>query len=181
MGNLSTSSDYIFTTLTPPDIISPNIISIATSTTDTTATITWTTDEPSTSILNYGTNAYYGNELSLDSLNTSQSFSLTGLNPSTSYHFKITSFDSSDNSTSSDDYSFTTKAAPVTVVTSPSGGGSRGGGGGGGGGGSGSSISLNLNGMSTSTMVIELRKQLLILLKQLLIALIEELKMAQSA
>jgi hypothetical protein len=182
LGNLSTSTDYIFTTLTPPDVISPNIISIATSTTETTATITWATDEPVTSILDYGTDLYYGNEISSDSLGSSYSFSLTGLNPSTSYHFQITFFDSSDNDTYSTDYTFTTKAAPVVVT--PAGGGSRGGGGGGGGGGSGgggSSLTLNLNGMSTSTMVIELRKQLLILLQQLLIALIEELKMARSA
>lgn len=105
--NYSTSSDYTFAT-EPPDTTAPVISAIATSTTGTTATITWTTDELATSSIAYGLTASYGSASSSASLATSHSITLTGLSTSTTYHLQITSTDSSYNSGTSADIVITT-------------------------------------------------------------------------
>ena len=168
---------------TGPDIIHPNITSIASSTTDTTATITWTTNELATSTLNFGTTTVYGTASSSSISKTSHSFILSNLATSTTYHFQLSSWDAVGNLATSGDYTFTTTYTPpapetpvtpaVITVTSHSGGGS-------GGGGRGTSLSVNTNGMSTTTLIVELKKQLLVLLQQLLLTLIEELKLMQA-
>ena len=72
------------------------------------STITWDTDEPSTSLVNYGLSESYGSTVSNSTLVTSHSLKLTGLSSSTTYHFSVTSEDNSTNSASSDDDTFTT-------------------------------------------------------------------------
>ena len=61
------------------------------STSDGTATITWDTDEPSDSRVEYGTDpgALTPSVESGSALVTSHSLQLTGLNPSTTYHYRV--------------------------------------------------------------------------------------------
>ena len=67
---------------------------------DGTAVVTWTTDEPSSSRVDYGTSA---GSLTLSAtspgLTTSHSVTLTGLAAATTYHYRVTSTDASANST----------------------------------------------------------------------------------
>ena len=91
------------------DIIAPAISDVEVSDITTSkATITWTTDEPSTSQVDYGLSDSYGSIISDSSLVTSHNIELGSLLSSTTYHFSITSGDETGNSASSDDDTFTT-------------------------------------------------------------------------
>jgi len=91
----------------------PVISSIASSTTTTTASITWTTDIAADSQVDYGLTSGYGNSSTLDSTTvTSHSVALTALSPLTTYHFRV----KSTNSTSSDQ-TFTTASAGLPTAT----------------------------------------------------------------
>ncbi|MBA4149187.1 MAG: fibronectin type III domain-containing protein [Verrucomicrobia bacterium] len=84
--------------------------------TDSTARITWTTDENSDSAVNYGTTTSYGTTVSDASLVTSHTINLSGLNPSTLYNFRVRSKDGSNNEAVSGNFTFTTAAAGVTEI-----------------------------------------------------------------
>ena len=79
---------------------------------DTSATVTWTTDEPATSRVDYGTGAAYGSESSSSALVTSHSRSLTGLTPGTTYHYAVTSADAAGLPSSTSDATFATSTPP---------------------------------------------------------------------
>jgi peroxiredoxin len=75
---------------TPPNITEVNVAKIE----ETSATITWATDEPATSLVEYGLSETYGKTSQLDKqLTTSHSVTLAGLEPDTLYHFKVKSTD----------------------------------------------------------------------------------------
>ncbi len=98
-----------------PDTTPPVISAVAAgSISDTTATITWTTNETATSVVNYGLTTAYGSTASIAGYTTAHSVALTGLTPQTTYHYKVTSVDASNNSAQSADYTFTTAATPTT-------------------------------------------------------------------
>lgn len=104
-----------------PDTTGPVISSIATDATSTTATIRWVTNEAATARVVYGLTTSYGDEVVRTTFATDHQLALTGLTPSTTYHFRLTSVDASNNSTSTTDDTFTTAAAPVVSqgVTAP--------------------------------------------------------------
>jgi hypothetical protein len=116
-GNEATSEDDTFTTLPPPDTIAPVISDVTvTDITETTASITWATDEPATSQVEYGTTSAYGLSSTLDTtLVTSHSVSLSGLSSGTTYHYKVKSKDASGNLAVSKDYTFTTASPSDTT------------------------------------------------------------------
>jgi len=90
----------------PPVITSgPSVSEVA----DTYAVITWTTDELSTSIVQYGTTTAYG-LFAVGPGGVTHSVKLAGLSPSTTYHYRVGSRDASGNMTWSDDMTFTTLA-----------------------------------------------------------------------
>ena len=110
-----TSADQSFTTAATADVTPPVASAISTAVTDTTATITWTTDEPSTSVINYGESTpYTDSDTSDTTLVTDHSVTLSGLTAETDYHFEIVSTDASTNSSSTPDQTFTTSAATGT-------------------------------------------------------------------
>jgi hypothetical protein len=113
-SNLATSADFTFTTTAAPDTTPPVISAVASSgLTATGATITWTTDEPSTSQVEYGTSTAYGSSTSLDtSFVTNHSVPITGLVASTLYHYRVKSHDAASNPATSADSTFTTSIAP---------------------------------------------------------------------
>ena len=103
------SSDYTFTTATGI----PTITNVASSAvTNTSATITWTTDVAADSAVDYGTTTSYGSRQSDASMVTSHSITLTGLTPNTTYHYKCSSTNSYGTAQSSD-RTFTTYGPPT--------------------------------------------------------------------
>jgi peroxiredoxin len=79
---------------TPPTISGFNVSNI----TESSATITWTTDEPATSHVEYGKTETYGSTTRLDTkLAASHSATLTRLDSSTHYNFRVVSKDASGN------------------------------------------------------------------------------------
>jgi len=98
--------------ISPPDTTPPVISTISSSAvTQTTATVSWTTNEAADSQISYGVTTIYGSQTSLNSsLVTSHSISLTGLSANTVYHYQVLSKDAAGNLASSPDNSFTTGA-----------------------------------------------------------------------
>ncbi len=111
-GNMAVSGDYVFTTLppagdtAPPVITNVQVINI----TDTSALVTWDTNEPATSFVSYGTTTAYGDSESSLGYILSHAILLDGLMPSTLYHFFVASSDASGNMTSNPDGTFMTTA-----------------------------------------------------------------------
>jgi hypothetical protein len=106
---------------TPPVISGISAINV----TDSSATITWTTDEPSTSIVNYGTTTSYGSTSTSATLVINHSQTLNGLNANTTYHYQVQSVDNANNVATSSDFTFTTPAltppsSPILLVVDPS-------------------------------------------------------------
>jgi len=100
--------------------------------TETQATIVWTTDEPATSILDYGPGADYGFHLEDGALVQEHEFALADLTPGTTYHFKVASADLANHRESTDpaggalhsvDHRFTTRGTrdhePPIITVSP--------------------------------------------------------------
>ena len=78
------------------------------------ATVTWTTDEPADSRVDYGTTAGSLTQNATDaSAVTAHSVRLTGLTPGTTYHYRVRSADGSGNATTSP----LAPAAPATFKT----------------------------------------------------------------
>ena len=100
-----------------PDTTSPVISDVAASNvTANTATITWITDEVADSKVDYGETASYDSSKSDTDLVISHSIILTGLEPETTYHYKVTSTDSWSNQASSGDLTFTTLEQPQNIM-----------------------------------------------------------------
>jgi hypothetical protein len=98
----------------PPPPAEPVISGVdATATSATAGTVTWTTDEPASSEVDYGTTTAYGSSSPTDAaLVTSHTVSLSGLQPATTYHYRVTSTDGGGNTARSADHTFTTQAPP---------------------------------------------------------------------
>ena len=76
------------------------------------ATITWTTNKASDSQVAYGATPAYGSVSILDAvLVTSHNINLTGLAPSTIYHYKVVSHDAQGTLGESGDFTLTTSAS----------------------------------------------------------------------
>jgi PKD repeat protein len=109
-GNGAVSEDFTFTTAAPPDTTPPIISNVEVhNITETSVTITWTTDEPSTSQVEYGLNTAYEHLTHYD-LNfvTIHTVDITGLSSHTAYDFRVRSKDSAGNESLSENHSFTT-------------------------------------------------------------------------
>jgi len=83
---------------------------------DLTASITWTTDEPADSVVNYGTTTSLEYTVSDSSLVTNHQINLNQLMSNTTYYFEVQSTDASDNTATDDNngdyYTFTTFFGP---------------------------------------------------------------------
>src|SRR5438105_1850672 len=91
-------------------LVVPVISNVHASPNPTTATITWTTDIPSDSRVEWGTTAAYGNTSALNAaLVTSHSVKLSGLTRLTTYHYHVLSRASSGGLAVSADFTFNTK------------------------------------------------------------------------
>ncbi len=99
---------------TPPAISAVT----ATNVTQTSASITWTTDEAATTVVRYGTSTTYGTTKQSSSLTTSHTMSVTGLTAGTIYHYQVESRDGTGNTSTSNDKVFTTAEAGTTLAIS---------------------------------------------------------------
>jgi Concanavalin A-like lectin/glucanases superfamily len=101
-------------TFTTNQLTAPVISSVASSTTATSSTITWTTSCAANSQIEYGTTTSYGHTNTLDeTLVTSHSMTITSLIASTTYHFRVHS-----QNASSTDQTFTTAVASNAITQS---------------------------------------------------------------
>ena len=95
------------------DNTAPSISSIsAGSITTSSATIIWTTNEDATSSVEYGTTISYGLFSNSSTYTTSPSCPLSGLSASTTYNYRVISYDRAGNENTSSDNTFTTSSAP---------------------------------------------------------------------
>ena len=109
--NVPTTGTGGSVTVSVPSGTTPLAISsvAAASVTSTSATIEWTTNSPSSSQVEYGTTTVYGSSTQMNmSLVTAHSETLNNLTPSTLYHCRVHSQDSSGNQAMSEDFTFTT-------------------------------------------------------------------------
>ncbi|MBI2787057.1 MAG: DUF4082 domain-containing protein [Elusimicrobia bacterium] len=124
-GNASTSAAVSVTVdNTSPVISSAAVGGIGSSS----AAVSWFTNEPSSSQVEYGTSTAYGSLTALDaSTVTSHVRLLTGLAAGTPYHYRVRSADAAGNLAVSGDSSFSTLVAPdltppTVAISSPAGG-----------------------------------------------------------
>jgi phosphodiesterase/alkaline phosphatase D-like protein/ribosomal protein S27E len=124
-GNTANGTDVTFTTLkTPsgPDKRPPVISDVTVSgINDTRAVISWRTDEPADGTVEFGTSTILRENRTNALLTMNHSFTLSGLRPGTTYHFRILSRDESGNlATTGGDLRFNTTgtASPSPVPSS---------------------------------------------------------------
>jgi len=118
----SVSLNLRFVTAMNPDIIPPTISNIrVTNITNTSATISWLTNEPAQGVVEYGIDALYGRNVTTRMYLLNHSITLTGLAPGITYHYRINlSMDSSGNiAPSSADQTFTTLKVYVPPTPTP--------------------------------------------------------------
>jgi ribosomal protein S27E len=106
----SVSEELKFTTGAQPDTTAPRIFDVRfTNLTNTSVAVSWTTDEPSDSLVEYGTSLYYDRNQTSRIFMLNHTVLLTGLLPGTTYHFSVRSSDPAGNpGQPSGDQSFTT-------------------------------------------------------------------------
>jgi hypothetical protein len=87
------------------------------------AVIAWQTSVPANAQVEYGTTSSYGAVTPVDStITTSHQVTLSGLKPGTTYHFRVGSTDTKNNTAKSNDITFATLAdntLPTVSITSP--------------------------------------------------------------
>lgn len=100
------------TAISVPDSTAPKISGVVATSGSNSATITWNTDEASSSIVRYGTEIGNFSEKSNSTLVTAHTIELTLLEPSTAYYYEVISSDAAGNTAIDDNsaqyYSFTT-------------------------------------------------------------------------
>ncbi len=112
---LSAAPGYI-TDSTPP-AIGP----VSATAGQTSAVLSWTTNEPATATVLYGLSASYGiGEAESSALSTTHSVTLVGLSPGTTYHYRIDAFDAAGNTGATGDLTFSTlsEGTPAPAIVS---------------------------------------------------------------
>ena len=108
-GSLAVSGDITFITGATLDKTPPSISGISSSVTGTTATISWTTSEPTDSQVDYGISSGYGLSTELDTaLVTSHSQTVIGLSVNSVIHWRVKSRDLAGNLAASPDFTLQT-------------------------------------------------------------------------
>jgi len=103
--------------LDPPEPDRPYISGVGVVASGESAQISWNTNIAATSVVNYGLDSGYGSTESSGSQATSHSITLTGLLPSTTYHYQVAGTASSGGYGYTFDNSFTTTSSPAVTTT----------------------------------------------------------------
>jgi hypothetical protein len=113
---------FSFTTLAAPDVNPPVISGVNVTPTKNTAAVAWTTDEPATTVVRFGTVSGALDRIVSDlSTQTSHLATLTGLLPGTTYFYSLRSTDATGNTTNTPEGSFLTLPEDVNVPPTPPG------------------------------------------------------------
>jgi chitodextrinase len=88
----------------PPQISNVRISNVKRSS----VSVTWMTDEPSTTVVHYGRTTAYGKKRSYTNLVVRHGVTLTGLSANTRYHYRVESEDEAGNLAASPDLTFKT-------------------------------------------------------------------------
>jgi hypothetical protein len=106
------------------DGVGPIISQVITNVTQTQCIISWQTDEPASSVVEYGPTASYGTTNRFaGALRTVHTMTLSGLTPGLTYHFRLRSADVVSNETATADLTFNTLPAPdlsPIILSAPS-------------------------------------------------------------
>jgi PKD repeat protein len=105
---LTLEADTTVTADFAADTTPPVISNVQVTAGQTAATVSWTTDEPSTGVVAYGETPAYELGSADSPLGTSHSVSLTALAAGTGHHYQIQATDAAGNTASTADLSFTT-------------------------------------------------------------------------
>jgi hypothetical protein len=98
--NLETPSAGVTINVLADSVTAPQLSNISFTVIDPfTASVNWTSDESSTSVVHYGTTTNTPNTASTTGMTTNHSVTLTGLTPGTIYYFRVESGDASGNVT----------------------------------------------------------------------------------
>jgi parallel beta-helix repeat protein len=113
-SNLAVSGNQSLTTTTTADTTAPVISAVsASSITTNSAVITWTTNEPADTQVEYGTTTAYGTSTTLNTAKVTQhSVTLSNLSAGTTYQYRVKSKDAASNLAVSTNRSLTTSTAP---------------------------------------------------------------------
>ena len=118
LNNCMTAADLFSFETEAPDLTPPVISNVLVNTTNNSATVTWTTDEGATSKVEWGASTGYEKPaVSDNALVTKHSLPLSGLQPDTTYNFRLTSTDFFDNSVITSNLTFKTKRNPGGIVS----------------------------------------------------------------
>lgn len=104
------NGEAVVTDTTPPAFTGVQISGM----TATGATLSWTTNEPTTGTAAFGPTTAYGQSAVDAALATSHAVAVSGLQPETLYHYRITATDAAGNQATSLDATFTTAADTST-------------------------------------------------------------------
>ena len=95
-----------------PDRVPPVLSAVQATASTTDATVTWVTDEPATSQVDFGPAVPYASQTPpVGALTTAHSVTIGGLSPGVSYHFRVRSADGAGNAVVSLDGAFLTTGA----------------------------------------------------------------------
>jgi len=104
---------FVYADEDPPEISAVEVSEVS----DTSVTITWTTDEDANSLINYGLKEDYGIVRSPVVDKTAHSITLDQLEPGRVYHFRVVSADEEGNQGISADYKVQTEGTPQAEGT----------------------------------------------------------------
>jgi chitodextrinase len=107
-GNDSTSNDSLFKTLPGADTTAPVVQNSTCTASTNSITCTWTTGEPSDSVIRYGLSETYTGGVEDGTMVKTHSLTISDLIPGTLYHLKIYSKDAAGNTGDSGDKQVTT-------------------------------------------------------------------------
>ncbi|HWN66877.1 MAG TPA: hypothetical protein VNM90_04505, partial [Haliangium sp.] len=113
---MSATFTNLVLTLPPPDTTAPAISNLTVTPAGNKATVAWTTDEPSSSVVAFGLTEAYGSTASASALATAHAVVLTGLTESTLFHLRVSSTDVAGNTASSADTTFDSGLLPPTAL-----------------------------------------------------------------
>ena len=105
-----------------PDTAPPQLSAIAADPRGLEAAVTWTTNEPASSQIVFGTDTGYGRSATASGLGTSHALTLQRLACGTTYHYEIRSTDAAGNEARSGDRTLTTNACPTSASSDEFGG-----------------------------------------------------------
>lgn len=112
-GNISQSSEASFTTASPSSLSSIKVQSLNLGE----ATVTWQTDQETTSTVEYGLSTSYGEKKENSSLSKDHSISLSNLTQGTTYHYRVKGKDKDGRFFASSDQTFEPKSpAKITNI-----------------------------------------------------------------